>query len=69
MRLFKGVPAASGMAMALWGMAACAAAPAVDTAPVVVTSPDGRTAITIARDAGQFPVSRGGDAVIAERLP
>ncbi|KQV90396.1 glycosyl hydrolase [Massilia sp. Root351] len=34
-------------------------------APVVVTSPDGRTAIAIARDAGRFSVSRGGEAVIA----
>jgi alpha-glucosidase len=54
MRLIAGV-------VALWGMAASVAF----AGPAVVSSPDGRIAIRIERDASRFSITRRGEPVIA----
>ena len=56
----KRTPLAVALLASAFVPPACALA-----APVIVSSPDGRTAIRIEQDASRFSISRGGQAVIA----
>lgn len=61
MKRISSIMAAAFVLYPLTGMPAAAASPK----PVVVASPDGRSAIRIERDASRFSISRGGETVIA----
>ena len=63
MKLFSPMIVAAA-AVTQYGAAAPAAMAAAPAA-LVVTSPDGRSSITIERDASRFSVARRGESVIA----
>jgi alpha-glucosidase len=56
----KSIPLAVALLASAFVPPACALA-----APVIVSSPDGRTAIRVEQDASRFSISRGGQTVIA----